>query len=295
MYPDLLTLGPFTLPSFGLLVGLGFLLAGRQLGWNLRFLKIGTPEDAEAIVLASLVAGMVGARLYYALLHSSWSALIGRAGFGWYGGFLAASLAVLLVCRVRRLPVVSISDAVAPSLALGYAVGRLGCFMVGDDYGVPTSMPWAVAFPEGAPPSTAANLRAFGVDVPAAVAPSEVLAVHPTQLYETGAALIIWCFGMWLLRRRVAGGAVATTVFALLAAERVLVELLRAKDDRFVGGLTLAQIISVAILIALVGMNAGRLSKNGWASRPSSKLILIGLALPAGLLTLSCVDAAGPY
>jgi phosphatidylglycerol:prolipoprotein diacylglycerol transferase len=132
---------------------------------------------------------------------------------------------------------------------VGYAVGRLGCFLVGDDYGAPTNAPWGVAFPQGAPPSTAGNLRAFGVDIPASTPDSTVLAVHPTQLYETGMTLIILAI-LIRLRPRLAStpGHLFMVWLALAGVERFIVEIFRAKDDRFLGGFSVAQLISVLLI-----------------------------------------------
>ncbi|HYN20680.1 MAG TPA: prolipoprotein diacylglyceryl transferase family protein, partial [Thermoanaerobaculia bacterium] len=148
-------------------------------------------------------------------------------------------------------------DISALALALGYAVGRIGCFLVGDDYGRPTDLPWGVAFKVGLPSTTAGELRrAFGIDIPASIPDDQLLRVHPTQLYETLACLAIWGFGLWLLRRRTeddrAPGLVALVIFGLLAVERFLVEILRAKDDRFFGFWTVAQVISVVLLVAVL-------------------------------------------
>jgi phosphatidylglycerol:prolipoprotein diacylglycerol transferase len=167
----------------------------------------------------------------------------------------------------RRLFVWRMADIAALALALGYGVGRIGCFLVGDDYGRPTDLPWGVAFPVGLPPTTAGELRSlFGVDIPASVPDSELLRVHPTQIYETLGSLAIWGFGLWLLRRREGEergvGVVALMVIALMAVERFLVEILRAKDDRFFGSFTLAQVISVlivALILAISWMRRRRL------------------------------------
>ncbi|HET9226298.1 MAG TPA: prolipoprotein diacylglyceryl transferase family protein, partial [Thermoanaerobaculia bacterium] len=161
--------------------------------------------------------------------------------------------AVLFTMYKRRLFTWRMVDVASLALALGYAIGRIGCFLVGDDYGRPTDLPWGVAFPVGLPPTTAGELRSlFGVDIPASVPDSELLKVHPTQLYETLGSLAIWGIGLWMLRKREGEergvGAVALTVIALMAVERFLVEIVRAKDDRFFGTFTLAQLISVAIL-----------------------------------------------
>jgi phosphatidylglycerol:prolipoprotein diacylglycerol transferase len=218
-------------------------------------LGIGDEEDASAIVFAAGLGGILGAKIYYAILNMDWRLLFDRSGLVWYGGFIAGTAGVLWIMRRRRLPAWPMLDAATPALALGYAVGRLGCFLVGDDYGRPTDLPWGIAFPVGLPETTAGNLRQmFGVDIPSSVPDDTLLRVHPTQLYETAIALAIWGFALWLFRRRPQPGTVALTVFGLLAVERFLIEFLRAKDDRFFGGFTLAQVISVAVLILVLGI-----------------------------------------
>jgi phosphatidylglycerol:prolipoprotein diacylglycerol transferase len=207
------------------------------------------------MLFAGGVGGIVGAKIYYAGLYRDWRLLFDRSGLVWYGGFVAGTLCLLWVMRRRRLRAWPTADAAAPGLALGYALGRVGCFLVGDDYGLPTDLPWGVRFPVGLPPSEAGYLRSqFGVAVPPEVPADRLLAVHPTQLYETAAALAIWGLGCALLRRRVSSGSTALVVVSLLAAERFAVEFLRAKDDRLLGLLTVAQAISAAVLLVAVGL-----------------------------------------
>jgi phosphatidylglycerol:prolipoprotein diacylglycerol transferase len=137
----------------------------------------------------------------------------------------------------------------APALAAGYALGRVGCFLVGDDYGRPTDLPWAIAFPQGLPPSTAGNLAAFGVAVPPGTDPSTVLAVHPTQLYEVGLMFLAFMV-LWRWRRKDWGtGALFGAYLMMAGVERFFVEVFRAKDDRFLAGFTVAQLTSVTILV----------------------------------------------
>lgn len=264
MYPELLRIGDFVISSFGPMLVAAFLVSYLQLRWGLRYLEIGDEEDAASMVFWAGITGIVGAKVYYALLNGDLSLLLDRSGLVWYGGFMLAAVAVIWVIRSRRLPVWQTFDAATLGLALGYAVGRIGCFLVGDDYGRPTDLPWGVAFPEGAPPSTAANLRAFSVDIPASVPASEVLTVHPTQLYETAGALVIWAIGLWLLKKRSqVAGVVGLVVLALMAVERFLVEILRAKDDRFFGGLTMAQLISIGVFFVALALIARRRGRGG--------------------------------
>jgi len=256
MIRELFHIGSFSVSPFGLMLVLAFLASYLQLRWGMKRLGVGDEEDASALVFAAGVGGIVGAKVYYAVLFHDWHLLFDRSGLVWYGGFILGALAVLWTMRHRRLPGWPMADIAAPALAIGYGVGRIGCFLVGDDYGRPTDLPWGVKFPVGLPETTAGNLRElFHVAIPDSVPDSTLLRVHPTQLYETAMALIIWGIAMWMFRRRLQPGAIALTVLALLAVERFLVEILRAKDDRFFGSLTLAQMISLAVL-AIVGVVA---------------------------------------
>jgi phosphatidylglycerol:prolipoprotein diacylglycerol transferase len=234
-------------------------------------LGVGDEEDASSILFAAGVGGIVGATVYYAILYGDWHLLLDRSGLVWYGGFLLATVAVLWVVRRRRLPFWPLLDAATPALALGYGVGRIGCFLVGDDYGRPSDLPWAVAFPRGLPPTTAGYLRTeFGLAIPSGVPDDQLLRVHPTQLYETALALIIAWIGWRVLRGPLGRqpGRTAIAVFCGLAAERLLVEFVRAKDDRFLAGLTLAQAISIAILLLMAGLWIGR--RRAWSRDATS-------------------------
>jgi phosphatidylglycerol:prolipoprotein diacylglycerol transferase len=250
MIRELFHIGSFSVSPFGVMLVLAFLASYLQLRWGMKRLGIGDEEDASALVFAAGLGGIVGAKVYYAILFKDWHLLFDRSGLVWYGGFILGALGVVWTMRRRHLPAWPMTDAATPALALGYGIGRIGCFLVGDDYGRPTDHWWGLAFPVGLPETTAGNLREmFHVAIPASVPDSTLMRVHPTQLYETAMALAIWGVAMWLFRRRPRAGTVALTVLALLACERFLVEILRAKDDRFFGPLTLAQVISLGVLL----------------------------------------------
>jgi phosphatidylglycerol:prolipoprotein diacylglycerol transferase len=259
MYPELITLdlpvlGRFTITSFGVMMALAFLAGFQVIRVELR--RLGKDESlAGDILLGALIGGIVGAKLYYVLLnwpitaHNPLGMLFNRSGLVWYGGLIGGVIGVIWLLRRRGEPIAEMADVVAPALALSYAIGRIGCFLVGDDYGRPTESWIGISFPDGQPPTTAGNLRrGFGVDVPEAIGDSEVLAVYPTQLFEAAISLAIF-FALWRLRKgERPAGSLFTLWLAMAGAERFLVEFFRAKDDRFFGLLTLAQFISLALI-----------------------------------------------
>lgn len=254
MYPVLFEVKGITFTSFGLMLGLSFLVAG----WvgSLEFKRKGYKSDVSwTLVMGALIGGIVGAKLYYAFLN--WPLLVrdplgtlfSRSGLVWYGGLLGGALGVIYMLRRERLRLGEVADVAALSVPAAYAVGRIGCFLVGDDYGRPTESWVGLAFPNGAPPSTAGNLRYFNVDVPDTVADWEVLSVHPTQLYEVGLTLLILLV-LWRLRRHLHRPGWLFTPYLMLAGiERLFVEIFRAKDDRFFGTVTLAQLISLGLIV----------------------------------------------
>ena len=260
MYPELITfdlpvLGTITITSFGVMMALSFLTGF----WivRLELLRKGMDEElAGDVLMGAIVGGIVGAKVYYVLLNwpqtvqDPFGMLFSRAGLVWYGGFIGGAIGVSLAIHRRKAPIPVLADICAPALALAYAVGRMGCFLVGDDYGRPTDSWVGIAFPNGSPPSTAGNLRRmFGVSIPESVPDTAVLAVHPTQLYEIGMSLLIFAI-LWRLRREPwKAGRLFSLWLALAGVERLIVEFFRAKDDRFFGFLTLAQLISIALIV----------------------------------------------
>src|SRR5262245_48024130 len=258
MLREIFRIGPLSISPFGVMMVVAFFAAYLQLRRNLIRLEIGDDEDASAILLAAALGGILGAKIYYAILYRDWRLLLERYGLVWYGGFILGTLAVLWTVRRRRLPPWLTADAIAPALPLGYALGRIGCFLVGDDYGRPTDLPWGIKFPVGLPPTDVGNLREqFGLRFPGSMPDDQLVAVHPTQLYETLLSLVIWGISLRILARSRRPGSTALAVLAMLAVERFLVEFLRAKDDRFLGPFTLAQAVSLAV-IAIVAVVAAR-------------------------------------
>ncbi|MDX2192846.1 MAG: prolipoprotein diacylglyceryl transferase [Gemmatimonadales bacterium] len=248
-HPVVFHLGPFELAGFGLMMMLAFIVAGWLAGAELR--RLGFNEAyASDLVVAAVVGGIVGAKLWYVALTGDASALLSRSGLVYYGGFLGGTAAVVLTSWHRRVPLGWTAHLVAAPLALAYAIGRIGCFLANDDYGRPTDLPWGVKFPEGLPPTTAGVLaRQFGVAVPPGTDPATVLAVHPTQLYEALVMAAVFAV-LWRVRGAARPAGWLFGLYLVLAGlERFGIEILRAKDDRFLGPFTLAQATS-AVLVA---------------------------------------------
>lgn len=243
-----LHLGPFEVTGYGLMMMVAFLVGGWAIQFELR--RRGLDEEYAAdMVIAAVVGGLVGAKLWHVLLTRDWSALFARGGFVWYGGLLGGAAAVLANGWRKGVPARFTMEIVAAPLALAYALGRVGCFLVNDDYGIPSTLPWAMKFPQGLPPSTAAELGKMGVAFPPGTDPLQVVGVHPTQLYETAAMFLAF---LWLWRRRDHAhgtGWLFGCYLALAGVERFLVEFVRAKDDRLFGDFSLAQATSVALVL----------------------------------------------
>jgi phosphatidylglycerol:prolipoprotein diacylglycerol transferase len=226
-------LGPIALQTFGICFALGFLAAGALIARRLE--ELGKPRDwAYEMAFAALIGGLVGARIDYVI--QNWDrvsddlvgGLFGGTGLVWLGGAIGGAIAVMLWARWRGFLELRMFDMAAPALALGNAIGRVGCQLSGDgDYGRETGMPWGMAYPEG----TVSTLQE----------------VHPTPVFETLAMGLI-ALALWQLRDRVPPGALFALYLVLAGAERLAIEFIR-RNDGFVLGLTEAQTISVAMIL----------------------------------------------
>jgi phosphatidylglycerol---prolipoprotein diacylglyceryl transferase len=282
--PDWVPLiGSQAITSFGVMLFVALLAGGRLFSHGFATRGLDKSFAWELVVVAA-VTGLVGAKLYYLLLHShtlrdaAWRALGARGGLVWYGGLIAGAVGVTWVARAKKLPLRQVADAAAPALALGYALGRIGCFLVGDDYGLPTTSALGIAFPHGLPPTTLENLDAyFGIPVAKSLRGSMAyVRVHPTQLYEAAGSLILLALLLYIAhsptrpiahsptRPLAASGRWWTGregqlfIIWLLASStmRFLVEFMRAKDDRIAGPLTVAQLLSLALIGAAIALHA---------------------------------------
>lgn len=286
MYPILFRLpewfpflGGEPITSFGVLMLLSFLTGAFVL--RARMAEEGEdPDRAWDIVFAGVLGGIIGAKVYYLFLHfpqlleNPRAMIFSRGGLVWYGGFLGGAGAIVWQVRRMKLPLGQMMDFTAPAVALAYAVGRVGCFLVGDDYGRPTDSWVGIAFPEGAPPTRVDILeQQFGITVDPALIEKygQFVPVHPTQLYEVGLSTMIFLF-LWRIRKHDHRKGWLFLVWMTLAGvERFFIEFFRAKDDRYFGIFTMAQVTSTLLItVGVVGMlrfrNPGG-GRNGLAAR----------------------------
>lgn len=240
--------GPLQLTGFGVAMLLAFVI-GQMIASEILDARGLDAEIMGDVTVAAVIGGLGGAKLYYAILVGDLGAIFSRAGFVFWGGLIGGIVASAATILYKKAKFTDVSDAAAPGLAAAYSVGRSGCWAVGDDYGRPWDGPLSVAFPDGAPPSTVENLRAFGASGLENLPGNQVLAVHPTQLYETAMGLVMFAI-LWRLRdHKHAAGWLFGAYCVLAGLERFVVEFFRAKDDRFFGPFTMAQLIAIAFAV----------------------------------------------
>lgn len=238
MIPTLIEIGPLPIRSFGLMVALALIAGGMRLAKSFRLCGI-DPRLAERYVTAAGISGLAGARLWFIGEH--WgefrgdlvAALFASAGFTFYGGFIIGSGVVIFMAWRDRVDIGKLCDALGPCLALGYAVGRLGCQLSGDgDYGITNDGFWSMSYSTGVVPTLPGQY------------------VYPTPLFESSVSLLV----LWLLTRVEGRPTILTGAFqrfglylALISLERVWVESLRPNPE-LVAGLSEAQVIGLLFL-----------------------------------------------
>jgi phosphatidylglycerol---prolipoprotein diacylglyceryl transferase len=248
VYPVLFTIFGFPISTFGIMVGLAFLAGGWLSARS--FEKLGHPGGVAWDLLTwCVVGGFLGAKLWWFAEELARNPNAGlatllsveglRGGLTWYGGFFGGALGGILAARSYGLPVLDTLNAGAPALAASHAIGRIGCFLVGDDYGKPSDVPWAIAFPNGTPPTTER--------------------VHPTMLYETFWLIPVFA---WLWHRRGRSPFLFGEWLVLSGIGRLWIEHLRINPPAL-GPFSNAQ------LVALACIGAGVASWLWFYSRPA--------------------------
>lgn len=239
MYPELFRIGNFAVSSFGLMVAIAF-LAGYWIT-ALEFKRKNIDEKLLGnILLVCMLGGIGGAKIMYIfenvpikeLIHNPLTHIFSRGGLTLYGGFIGAVFLIWILTFKSKVKFFSVMDAMSPALAIGHSIGRVGCFLVGDDYGVKSDLPWAMAFPKGLPPTTDS--------------------VHPTQVYEVVVMGLIF-FVLWKLRKRnMPDGWLFSILLITAGIERFLIEFIRNTTPSPIAGLSVAQVI--AIILILIGL-----------------------------------------
>ena len=248
MYP-FIHVGHFEIGTFGILLWLAAVSGCWVLYKN--FQRKGIEADAINVTALATVAGIIGAKLWHVfesphlLMQIPMQLLLDRAGFAWFGGLVAAILVLMWQGRVAKVGALGMLDLAAPAAAVGYGVGRLGCLTSGDgDYGIPTSLPWGVSFPQGLVPT--------------------LQHVHPTPVYEFIVALLI----AWYLWRRGRTekplGLITGEYLVWTGVARFLVEFVRI-NPRIYFGMSNAQVASIGSVIAGILLIV-------WAQRHAQKL-----------------------
>jgi len=231
-------------PTFGLMLWLAAVVAAFVMDRS--FKRAGVDADAVGMVAVAALAGIVGAKLWHVVdtplefrLYG-WKVLWDSAGFAWYGGLLFGIGALMFQGWWAKIGMLKTLDLAAPAAAIGYGIGRIGCFLSGDGcYGIPTTLPWGMSFPHGIEPT--------------------VDRVHPTPLYELGAGLLIGAFLYWRGGKQRGRGAILGEYLVLTGIARFLVEFVR-RNPKIIWGLSNAQLASAGAVVVGVGLV-------WWASR----------------------------
>ncbi len=265
MIPKLFQIGPIPIYSYGLMLGISFIVASILFSREIRRKKFGE-NVAVNITFIALIGGIVGAKLLYVI--EDWGSIMSQpvnkvfstegifspAGLTWYGGMILATFLIFLYVRSKKIPFLKICDAAAPSLAIGYGIARIGCHLSGDgDYGVPISefaswVPWGTDYSKGTlPPSVAFR----GTDIAqkfGGVVPNNILC-HPTPIYELILGIIIFTF-LWMKRKSIKEDGKLFFVYLIFnGVARFFIEFIRI-NPRILFGLSEAQIISLLLMIA---------------------------------------------
>jgi phosphatidylglycerol:prolipoprotein diacylglycerol transferase len=253
VHPILLTTPFFTIYTFGVLLASAYLAA---LGWLVRGARRAglNPDALMSLGMWAIVGALIGAKALLAIRSpqeyltsfASLRSLVSSAG-DFYGGFIGGLLAAALFFRRHRgIPFWRSADVAAPAIALGQAIGRIGCFMAGDDFGRPASVPWSVTFTD----PLAGSIGGAPLGVP----------LHPVQLYESVVCLALFGLLLWLARRQHREGDVIIAYTALYAIARFVLEFFRGDADRgfvFGGLLSTSQFIAIVMcVLALVTLLA---------------------------------------
>lgn len=244
MYPKLIEIGSFYLPTYGVLVALGF-LAGLAVTTRLGKRSNLSPELVTNLAVYVVLSGMLGAKIAMILFDwQDYAANPGRlfsmetlqAAGVFQGGLILALATAYFYMRQQGMPLLTTSDAFAPGVAIGHAIGRLGCFAAGCCWGTKCDYPWAVKFHDPA------VMQATGVPLEKPI--------HPTQLYESGTELLLFAFLMWRFKQSHPPGRIIGLYLVLSSIARFGIEFVRHHEQPLTLGLSLTQWIAIALAAA---------------------------------------------
>ncbi len=273
MIPVLFEIGPFKIYSFGFMLVVAFYSCFFLLSKELKRFNYDSKIAGDIVFFAAL-GGIIGSKVYYLIenfdrvIVDPVGMIFSGSGLVFLGGLLGGLLAVTWFVRKKKLPWILFADIVAPLLILGYTIGRIGCFLVGDDFGIPTHLPWGVAFTDGSPPTTYYVFETYYPWIDLSEFDQGLLKVHPTQLYEVIMGLGIFIF-LWYKRMDVkVTGSLFFTYLILSGIERFGIEFIRT-NDHYLFHLTGAQLISI-IMIAIGAIGLLRSARHEMSGRGST-------------------------
>lgn len=252
--PTLFKIGPLTVYSYGLMLGIAFIVASYLLSIEFKRRNLDVNYATEETLLA-IIFGIIGSKLLH--LIENWSEFlddpIGMAfspgGLTFYGGFILATIAIIIYLRRKKISLFYAADATAPSLAIAYGIGRIGCHLAGDgDYGNPTNLPWGVNYSNGTvPPSYMFRGSDIAKNFPDGVVP-DFTPLHPAPIYEFLMMSIIFII-LWKLRKsNWVDGRLFSLYLMLAGLERLLIEFIRL-NPRLLFNLSEAQLISIVLIL----------------------------------------------
>lgn len=244
----------FAIYSFGLMLVIAFYSCYYLLNHDLK--RTGYDSKlASDIVFWAALGGILGSKIYYLLenlelvIDDPFGMIFSGSGLVFLGGLLGGLIAVTILLHKHKLPWLVFSDFVAPLLILGSSIGRVGCFLVGDDYGLPTKLPWGVSFEQGLPPTTTQSFQIYYPWIDISEFSPGMLRVHPTQIYETILAFGIFLF-LWKKRKNITSPGKLFYIYLILYGfQRFMIEFIRTNPKYLLSIFSGAQIISLMMVI----------------------------------------------
>ena len=242
--------------SFGLMLVVAFYSCYFFLNYDLKLLGYEEKLSSDIIFWAA-VGGILGAKIYYLLenidrvinSYDPMNMIFSGAGLVFLGGLMGSTICVSFILKKNKVPWLTFANIIGPLIFLGYAIGRLGCFLVGDDYGIPSSLPWAISFPNGIPPTTTNTFSDLYPWIDISAYDPGVITVHPTQLYEAIICFILFLI-LWKYRKSAKIKDILFFLYLSLAGvERFFIEFIRTNEKYVFELFSGAQVISVMMII----------------------------------------------